>query len=59
MRAFVLNNLVRSSLEHEIFNLVATELCELDHFSQLTEVWVLRTFLSCVNGLFCAQIQNQ
>ena len=35
---FVLKNLVRSSLEHEIFHLAASRFCELDHFSQLTEV---------------------
>ena len=31
----------------------------LNHFSQLTEVWDHRGFLSCVNTLFSAQIQNQ
>ena len=59
LRAFVLNNLVRSSLAHEILHLAASKLCEIDHFSQLTEVWDHREFLSCVNGLFSAQIQNQ
>ena len=38
LRMFVFNNLVRSSLEHEIFHFVASGLCELDNFSQLTEV---------------------
>ena len=41
------------------FNLVASKLCEFDHFTQLTDFIDHRWFLSYVNDLFYVRVKNQ
>ena len=55
MRAFVLNNLVRSLLEHEVLHFVASGLCEIESFLSTNRgLESQRISLLCEYAVFCS-----